>query len=59
MSSECKEKAVVLLIYRLVNAASTGPTQKDEDSVYKCCLSSHLAELHTKVIYNRGEKVCC
>lgn len=59
MPPEWKEKAVVLQIAKLVNAASPGLTQKDGDSVYKRSLSSHLVELHTKVIYNKGEKVYC
>lgn len=53
------EQAVVLQISSLVNAASPGLTRKDGDTVYKWCLSPHLAELHTKVIYNKGEKVYC
>lgn len=48
----------ILQISRLVNALSLGLTQKSGDSVYKC-LSSHLTELHTEVIYNKGEKVYC
>lgn len=59
MPLEWKEIAVVLHISRLMNAASPWLTQKDGDSVYKWSLSSHLAELHTKVIYNKGEKVYC
>lgn len=59
MPLEWKEIAVVLQISWLVNAACPTLTQKGGDSVYKCCLSSHLAELHTKVIYNKGEKVYC
>lgn len=59
MPLEWKEIAAVLQISRLVNAASPSLTQKDGDSMYKWCLSSHLAELHSKVIYNKGEKVYC
>lgn len=59
MPLEWKEIAVILQISHLVNAASPCLTQKDADSVYKWCLSSHSAELHTKVIYNKGEKVYC
>lgn len=58
MPSQWKEKKNVLQVSRLVNAVTPGLTQKSGDSMYKC-LSSHLTELHTKVISNKGEKVYC